>query len=164
MISQITPAGSSPASRAMSTAASVCPVRISVPPSRAASGNTCPGVTMSAGDVSGLIATAIVCARSCAEIPVVTPSRASIETVKLVWWRSALECDIGGRPSCSTRAWVSARQISPRACRAMKFTASAVANCAGITRSPSFSRSSSSTRMNIRPACASATISALGLI
>jgi hypothetical protein len=39
MISQITPAGYSPAIRARSTAASVCPVRTSTPPARAFSGN-----------------------------------------------------------------------------------------------------------------------------
>ena len=37
----------------------------------------------------------------------------------------------------------------------MKLIASGVANCAGMTRSPSFSRSSSSTRMNMRPLRAS---------
>src|SRR3954469_19025332 len=37
----------------------------------------------------------------------------------------------------------------------MKLIASGVAICAGMTRSPSFSRSSSSTRMNIRPLRAS---------
>src|SRR5258706_9931575 len=41
----------------------------------------------------------------------------------------------------------------------MKLTFSGVAICAGITRSPSFSRSSSSTRMNIRPFLASSMIS-----
>src|ERR1700712_4127527 len=41
----------------------------------------------------------------------------------------------------------------------MKLIASGVANCAGTTRSPSFSRSSSSTRMNIRPLRASSIIS-----
>ena len=40
MTSQITPEGFSPARRAISTAASVCPARTSVPPSRAISGNT----------------------------------------------------------------------------------------------------------------------------
>ena len=43
MISQITPAGVRPASRARSTAASVWPVRSSMPPSRATSGKTWPG-------------------------------------------------------------------------------------------------------------------------
>ncbi len=84
MISQITPAGFSPASRAMSTAASVCPARTSVPPSRATSGKMWPGVTMSSRPHSGLTATATVWARSAAEMPVVTPSRASMDTVKAV--------------------------------------------------------------------------------
>ena len=44
MISQITPAGLSPARRARSTAASVWPARTSTPPSLATSGNTWPGV------------------------------------------------------------------------------------------------------------------------
>ena len=51
----------------------------------------------------------------------------------------------GRRPSSSQRSGVSARQIRPRACLAMKLIASGVANWAAITRSPSFSRSSSST-------------------
>ena len=84
MISQITPDGLSPASRAISTAASVWPVRTSTPPSRAISGKIWPGVTMSSGPLVGSIATATVRARSGAEMPVVTPSRASIETVKAV--------------------------------------------------------------------------------
>ncbi len=56
MISQITPAGFSPASRARSTAASVWPVRTSTPPGRALSGKTCPGWTRSRGADSGSIA------------------------------------------------------------------------------------------------------------
>ena len=85
MISQITPAGFSPARRAMSTVASVCPARIRLPPSRATRGKTWPGVVMWSRPISGLIATATVWARSCAEMPVVTPSRASMETVNAVW-------------------------------------------------------------------------------
>ncbi len=84
MISQITPAGASPASLARSTAASVCPERCSTPPARACNGNTCPGWTRSRGVAAGSIATRIVWARSAALIPVVTPSRASTETVKAV--------------------------------------------------------------------------------
>src|SRR6185312_8886870 len=155
MISQITAAGARPALRAMSTDASVCPARTNVPPTRAISGNTWPGVVMSSRVLSGLIATAIVRARSAAEMPVVTPSRASIDTVNAVWCRVPFCWLMSGRPSFSTRARVSARQIRPRAWRAMKLIASGVANWAGTTRSPSFSRSSSSTRMNIRPLRAS---------
>ena len=115
MISQITPAGSSPARRAISTAASVCPARTSMPPSRAISGKTWPGVTISLRPLDGSIATAMVWARSWAEMPVVTPSRASIETVKAVSCRVPLDWLISGRPSCSTRWRVMARQMSPRA-------------------------------------------------
>jgi hypothetical protein len=89
-----------------------------------------------------LIAVAIVCARSAAEMPVLTPSRASIDTVKAVSCREALLTAIIGRPSRSIRSGVIGRQIRPRPCMAMKFTASAVANSPAITRSPSFSRSS----------------------
>ena len=84
IISQITPDGLSPASREISMAASVWPARTKTPPSRARNGNTCPGVAMSAAVLLESIATATVLARSWAEIPVVTPSRASIEMVKAV--------------------------------------------------------------------------------
>ena len=49
MISQTTPAGISPASRARSTAASVWPARSSTPPRRARSGKMWPGWTRSRG-------------------------------------------------------------------------------------------------------------------
>ena len=52
-ISQSTPAGISPAIRARSTAASVCPARRSTPPSFATSGNKCPGRVKSAGLLVG---------------------------------------------------------------------------------------------------------------
>ncbi len=162
MISQITPEGLRPARRAMSTAASVWPVRTSTPPSRAISGKTWPGVTMSSGPLLGSMAAATVRARSGAEMPVVTPSRASIETVKAVWSREAFCCAISGSFNRSTRSRVSARQIRPRPCLAMKLIAAGVAICAGMMRSPSFSRLSSSTRMNIRPLRASSMISSVG--
>ena len=71
--SHSTPAGRSPASRARSTAASVCPGRRSTPPARARSGTTCPGRDRSAGRVAGSASSRIVCARSAAEMPVLTP-------------------------------------------------------------------------------------------
>ncbi len=83
MISQMTPAGFRPARRARSTAVSVWPARCSTPPGFAATGNTWPGRTRSPGPFVGSIATWIVCERSAAEIPVVTPSRASIELSKV---------------------------------------------------------------------------------
>ncbi len=162
MISQITPLGLSPASRETSTAASVWPARTSTPPSRAISGKTWPGVTMWLASLLASIATDTVRARSAAEMPVVTPSCASIDTVNAVSWRVPLWRLISGRPSALTRGAASARQISPRPCLAMKLIAAGVAICAGMMRSPSFSRSSSSTRMNIRPFFASSMISSIG--
>ena len=51
---------------------------------RDAAGRHGPGVTMSSRPFDASIATAMVRARSAAEMPVVTPSLASIETVKAV--------------------------------------------------------------------------------
>ena len=84
MISQITEVGEQPAMAARSQPASVWPARISTPPSTACSGNTWPGCTRSLGCVSLATATSMVRARSAAEMPVVTPSAASIDTVKAV--------------------------------------------------------------------------------
>jgi hypothetical protein len=102
MISQITPDGLSPASRARSTEPSVWPTRSSTPPSRARSGNMCPGTTMSRGPAVGSMATFTVCARSAAEIPVVTPSRASMLTVNAVLNTLVLWLAIIGSPSRNT--------------------------------------------------------------
>ena len=65
------------------------------------------------------------------------------------------DCIIGSlrRSTCSS---VSVTQMRPRPCVAMKLMASGVTNWAAIVRSPSFSRSSSSTRMTILPARTSA--------
>ena len=82
----------------------------------------------------------------------VTPSRASTETVKAVPNGVSFWSVICRSPSSSQRSSVRQRQTSPRACVTMKLTASGVANCAAIVRSPSFSRSSSSTTTTKRPA------------
>ena len=119
------------------------------------------GRRAASGPLAESIATAMVRARSAALIPVEIPSFASIETVKAVSLRLRLVRAIGSRPSWSARSLVSARQISPRPCRAMKLIASGVAICAGMTRSPSFSRPSSSTRMNMRPLRASLMIASV---
>ncbi len=84
MTSQMTPAGTRPASRARSTDPSVWPTRSRTPPGDALSGKTWPGVTRSSDLASGDTAARIVLARSAALIPVVTPRAASTETVKLV--------------------------------------------------------------------------------
>ncbi len=85
-------------------------------------------------------------------MPVVTPSRASTDTVNGVSKDDSFLAAIRSSPSCSQRSAVSERQISPRPSLAMKLIASGVANCAAIVRSPSFSRSSSSQTTTIRPA------------
>jgi hypothetical protein len=82
---------------------------------------------------------------------VVTPSAASIETVKLVRKADSFLAAIRSSSSWSQRSGVSARQIRPRPWMAMKLIASGVANCAARVRSPSFSRFSSSHTTTIRP-------------
>ena len=72
-ISQITPQGLRPASRARSTDASVWPSLVKTPPSRDRSGNMCPGRTMSVGFVFMSANKRAVMDRSSALIPVDTP-------------------------------------------------------------------------------------------
>ena len=122
-----------------------------------------PGWTRSWGRELGSIATWTVCARSCAEIPVVIPSRASMETVNAVWNGDSFFAAIRSRPSSSQRSPVSARQISPRPWVAMKLIASGVQNCAAIVRSPSFSRSSASQTTTILPSRMSSMASSIEL-
>ena len=161
-ISQITAAGVSPAAAARSQPASVWPARISTPPFCAVSGKICPGCTMSSGRALRATAAWMVRARSAAEMPVLTPSAASIETVKAVPCEARFCCTMGGRRSKPQRSSVRVRQIKPRPKRAMKLMASGETKSAAKTRSPSFSRSSSSTRITIRPALSSAMISGMG--
>ena len=164
--SQMTPAGKRPARRARSMAASVCPARSRTPPGRARSGNMCPGLSRSSGRVLGSIATRTVCARSAAEMPVVVPCFASIGTQKAVP-NFALFCSsptISGMRSSSSRSAVIGRQMRPRPKRAMKLIASGVTFSAAIVRSPSFSRSSSSTTTIIFPARKSSIASDIELL
>jgi len=123
-----------------------------------------PGWTMSTGRAFGRVATQIVCARSAAEMPVLTPLAASIETVKLVPCTVPLAEAIGGRRSCRACASVSVRHTRPRACLAMKLIFSGVTKSAANTRSPSFSRSSSSTSTTKWPLRISSTISSTDAI
>src|SRR5690606_26873370 len=152
MISQITPLGSKPPMRARSQAASVCPARASTPPGWAISGKMWPGLTISSATAFLATAACTVRARSAAEIPVVTPSAASIETVNLVPKPDPLRGAISGSLSSSQRSRVIGMQIRPRACLAMKLMCSAVTHSEAMMMSPSFSRSSSSMRMTILPA------------
>ena len=152
MTSQMTPAGYSPAMRARSTAASVWPARTMTPPVRDRSGNMWPGRARSDGLVAGSMAVSAVIARSAAEMPVVVRPFASIGTQKAVSNREVFCETISGISSSSSRSGVIDRQINPRPCRAMKLIASGVTFSAAMVRSPSFSRSSSSTTMTILPA------------
>ncbi len=152
MISHSTPAGLSPARRHRSTEASVCPARTSTPPRRARSGKMCPGRAKSAAWVARSASARMVAARSAEDTPVVVPARRSTETVNAVRCDSLLTGTICGRSrraSCSSSIGT---QMIPLVCRIMKATASGVACSAAMMRSPSFSRSSSSRMMTMRPA------------
>ncbi len=80
-------------------------------------------------------------------------ARASIDTQNAVPRRAVFVArTISGISSSSRRSGVIGRQIRPRPCVAMKLTISGVTCSAAQTRSPSFSRSSSSRMTIIRPA------------
>ena len=159
--SQITPAGEQPASRARSTAASVWPARRRTPPGIARSGKMWPGLVRSSGRAAGSTRVRTVTARSNADVPVVTPRRASTLTVKAVPSGAVLSETIMEICSWSRRSPIIGMQIRPRPCLAMKLTASGVTLSAAIRRSPSFSRSSSSTTTRMRPARISSTASSI---
>src|SRR6266480_2559462 len=99
----------------------------------------------------------MVCARSDAEMPVLTPSRASTVTAYAVPRRSWLVWYIGGSSSRSQSSLASGAQTNPDVCRTMNASSSGVASSAAKIRSPSFSRSASSTTTTGRPAAMSAT-------
>ena len=118
-------------------------------------GKTWPGVTRSAGVAFGATAVRIVVARSWALMPVLTPFAASMDTVKPVLNGDELFSTIIGNPSSLIFASSRVRQTKPRPYFAMKLIASGETFSAAMHRSPSFSRSSSSTRMIILPAAMS---------
>src|SRR5664280_1308142 len=111
----------------------------------------CPGRLRSVGRVWGSTRASMVADRSAAEIPVVVPCRASTLTVKAVRCTSVLAVTMSGRSSCSTRSGVSGTQISPEVWARKKAIFSGVTASAAMIRSPSFSRSSSSTTTTISP-------------
>ena len=160
--SPITATGGSPAIRARSTAASVCPARRNTPPSTARNGNTCPGRFRSPGLVSGSASREIVCARSAAEIPVVIPVRAFTDTAYPVPRGSSLTATIGGSASRSRSAAGMGTHRMPLVCRTMNATRSGVAYAAASMRSPSSSGFSASTTITIRPERNAATATPTG--
>ena len=100
---------------------------------------------------AGSIRPRMVAARSEAEMPVVVTPRRSTDTRKAVRWVSVLRSTIGPRSSSAARSAVIDTQITPDVWCRKKAMASGVANSAAMMRSPSFSRSSSSTTTTISP-------------
>ncbi len=113
--SQITPAGETPASRARSTAASVCPALLKTPLFFALSGKICPGRPKSSGLVEGSTSALIVFALSNTEIPVVQPCPIkSTDTVNGVSNVAVFLPTIRSKSSSSQRSSGKGTQISPR--------------------------------------------------
>lgn len=101
-ISPMTPAGCFEASRQNSTAASVCPLRSSIPPSLARRGMICPGRRNDSGVEVGEANKRQVRARSWAEIPVVIAGSApSMEMVYAVRFGSVFSRTIWGSDSAA---------------------------------------------------------------
>ena len=83
--------------------------------------------------------------------PVEPSTSRSMETVKAVSSRPALRGTIGPRPSASQRSGARGRHTSPRPWVTIVLMASGVTWAAAMTRSPSFSRSWSSTTRTSSP-------------
>ena len=106
----------------------------------------------------------IVCALSAAEIPVVIPSAASIDTVNAVLLAALLLLVIICRLYLSQSFLLIGRHINPLPLEAIKLIISGVTKSAAQTRSPSFSRDSSSTIITIFPDLISSIISRMLLL
>ena len=151
MISQITAELFFFASFEISTEASVWPALTSTPPSLAIIGNTWPGDTISFLFTFFFDAILIVRALSFADIPVVIPFLASIETVKAVLFLDWLTGDIKVKFNLFACKLSKAKQIKPRPYFAIKLIFLALVSEVEITKSPSFSLFSSSTKINMSP-------------
>jgi hypothetical protein len=81
--------------------------------------------------------------------------------VKAVRWASVLSWTINGMSSSSRRSPVSGVQMTPEVWRTKNVMFSGVAASAAMIRSPSFSRSSSSTTTMISPRAMAATASGM---
>ncbi len=111
----------------------------------------CPGRPRSSGLVLGSAKALMVSARSCEDTPVVQPSSLSTVTVKGVPKMEVLFATCLSNSSSKQRSSVMGAQSTPRPIVIIKFTFSGVINSAEVIKSPSFSRSSSSTTMMISP-------------
>ncbi len=127
------------------------------------SGKIWPGITRSSGRAFLATAVRTVRARSAAEIPVVIPSAASMETVKLVSCWDEFRSTMRGKLSCLARRSVIVKQIRPQASRAKNVMCWGVTTSAAMIKSPSFSRSSSSSISTIFPRRKSSSISSMVL-
>ena len=121
-----------------------------------------PGETISFFVTFFFEATFIVLALSLADIPVVIPFLASIEIAKAVLFRDWFTGDIKLKFNFLACELSIARQINPLPYLAMKLIFFVFANDDDITRSPSFSLFSSSTRINILPCLAVLIITSIG--
>ena len=121
----------------------------------------CPGrPKVSAVDL-GSASACIVAALSCAETPVVHPSSLSIVIVKGVPSIEVLSITCLSRPSSEHLFIVIGAHSTPRPSFNIKFTFSGVIFSAAIMKSPSFSRSSSSTTIMNFPSRKSAIASSI---
>lgn len=125
-ISHMTATSLSPASRARSVAASVCPALLKTPPGFARSGKIWPGCTRSSPMVASSARSLMVSALSEALMPVVIPLAASTETVKFVLNDSRLLGTIMGNSSRMATDSVMGEQIKPRPYFVIKLTISGV--------------------------------------
>ena len=144
--------GCKPASRARSTAASVCPARFSTPSGWAYRGLMCPGRPKVCAVDLGSASARIVAARSSADTPVVQPSSLSTVMVNGVPSIEVLFATWCTRSNSAQRCSVSGQHSTPRPLCSIKFTFSAVMVSAAVMKSPSFSRSLSSTTITNLPA------------
>ena len=137
-------------------------MRTSTPPSRARNGFTWPGRVKSADSVVGSLNKRIVVARSLALTPVPIPWRGCPSTLTVNAVLRALLRDAAR--SSSSRSQITPSRAThkyPPPMRVKKFTISGVIFSAATTKSPSFSRCSSSTRTMARPADSSFRISSI---
>ena len=114
------------------------------------------------GFASGSSRALMVAARSCAEMPVVDAAARFNRDGERGPMRRVLSSTIGGICSSSRRFAIIGTQMRPPASLRMKSIASGVTIWAAMTRSPSFSRSSSSMTITILPARMSAMASSIG--
>lgn len=127
------------------------PLRRSTPLSWAYSGLMWPGRPNVFGVDAGSARARMVAARSCADTPVEHPSSLSMVTVNGVPSTEVFSCTWCWRSSSLQRLRVMGAQSTPRAFLSMKLTFSGVMVSAAVMRSPSFSRSSSSTTITNLP-------------